>query len=445
MRRSAALPRLLLLSSLLGPLLLGGCQTTEIPFLMPATKPAVAPPATAAAPPTRPGAASPPASSLPAAPEVAAESLPAAGPRPVKAALLLPLTGPSAKVGNSLFNAAQLALFDVGVRDFTLIPMDTGGTPEGAGEAARQAVAQGVDILLGPLFASAVQAAAPAARGSRTSMIAFSTDRTVAGDGVYVLGFLPRPQVARIVGFARSQGRARFAALAPDNEYGRAIVAEMREVVPAMGGVLTRAAFYDPRSGDFSPAVERLVAGLPRRPVEPPPPGASEPERPVEPPLIADFDAMLIPDDGSRLRNVAAVLPFHGIDLDEVKLLGTMLWDDPGLGSEPALVGGWFPAAPPQAHAEFVRGYAEAFGARPPAIASLAYDATALAAVLGGQRPPDFSAASLTASSGFSGVDGIFRLLPDGTSERGLAVMEVARGGPRQVSPAPVTFEAPIY
>jgi hypothetical protein len=124
-----------------------------------------------------------------------------------------------------------------------------------------------------------------------------------------------------------------------------------------------------------------------------------------------------------------------------VKLLGTMLWDDPRLGSEPVFIGGWFPSVSAGRYGEFETRYTRLFGAKPPRVASLAYDATALAAVLGKQRPADFSQAALTQSAGFAGIDGIFRLRPDGTAERGFSVMEVTRNGSRTIDPAPTTFQ----
>jgi len=391
----------------------GACE--QIPLTTAVTKPA---------PPAEP----PPPTPVPPA-AVRQEALPpptvarpGAAARPVRVALLVPLSGQAAQVGQHLSNAAQLALFEVGGSNFTLQPFDTKGTPEGAAQAIQAAVAQDVDLVLGPLFSASVKAAAPVARAAGVNMIAFTTDRTAAGDGVFILGFLPRSQVARVVAHARNQAMTRFAVLAPDNEYGRAMTLAYRDVVTASGGIVTRESFYEPQSKDASAAVEQLAAGGP---------GA--------------FEALLLPDEGVRLRGAAALLGFRGVDLERVQLLGTMLWDDPALGNEPALVGGWYPAPPQDAHQEFVRSYRGAFGSNPPPIASLAYDATALAAVLAQRPNPDFTAATLTQPSGFAGVDGIFRLLPDGTNQRGLAVMAVSRTGPEEVSPAPSSFAGPVY
>ncbi len=383
-------------------LLIGACA--QIPVSQQPTKPAEPPPVTAT-PPT----------------PVVQEPLPMR--RGMKAALLVPMTGQAGAVGQSLFNAAQLALFEVGGDAFSIQPFDTKGTPEGAVKAAESATAQGADILLGPLFSADVKAAAPLAVQAGTPMVSFTTDRSAAGNGVFVLGFLPRSQVARVVGHARAHGISRFAVLAPDNDYGRTMANAYQAVVTGSGAMVTRAEFYDPRADDFSAAAERLTAGGP---------GA--------------FEALLLPDSPARVRKVAAALTAQGVDPARVQLLGTMLWADGAtLAGEPAVAGAWYPAPPQAAHEDFMQSYQRAFGTRPPAIASLAYDATAVAAVLARRPTPDFTPATLTQPGGFAGVDGIFRLLPDGTNQRGLAVMQLTPNGPREVSPAPSDFNGPIF
>lgn len=401
-----SLVRLLTKTSLaLAVVALAACQSPQIASQRPPTKPPEPPPA----------AAPPPVQQMPAA-----EAMTPAG---FKVALLLPMTGQGAALGDAMFNAAQLALFDASSQGFTLRPYDTHGTPDGAAAAARQAVEGGAAVVLGPIFSPEVKAAGQVTRAANIPMVAFTTDVTAAGNGVHVLGMLPRSQVARVVGQARQRGVTRFAALAPDNDYGRAVAAAYQDVVRSAGGIVTRQEFYDPASRDVSDAVRRLAAGE----------GSA-------------FEALLIPDEGTRLRAVAAALPAHGLGSDKVLLLGTALWgNDPRLGSEPALVGGWFPAPPQDEHAEFVADYQKHFNARPPGIASLAYDATALAAVLAKQTAGGSLPSVLTSPSGFAGVDGIFRLLPDGTNQRGLAVMEVTPDGARQIGPAPKSFEAAVF
>ena len=373
----------------------------------------------------------------------------------VRVGLLLPLTGPAADVGQSLLNAAQMALFDVGDERFVLQPYDTRGTPRGAALAAALAVAHGAQLLLGPVFSASAKAVAPQARAAGINMVPFTTDPSVAAPGVFVIGFLAHEQVRRIISFSRAQGIERFAVLAPATPYGEAVVDAMSQLVPATGAALTRVAYYDPSGENLNDVVRSLAdydsrhnallvqrAELESRSDAVSRVALRRLER-LDTIGEVPYDAILIPAKGGRLIEVAALLPFYDIDPGRVQLLGTMVWHTPGLGKEPALVGGWYPAPSPQGNASFYSRYRKLYDATPPAIATHGYDAIALAAVLG--RTPSnepFSSDSLASPSGFSGVDGVFRLLPTGLSERGLAVLEITRDGSEPIDPAPVTFEA---
>jgi len=292
---------------------------------------------------------------------------------------------------------------------------DTGTTPELAQTAAQTALSQGARLVLGPLFAAQVAAVAPAVKAAGVPMVSLSTDTSVAGNGVWVMGILPRIQVERVVGFTVSHGLKRLAAVAPANAYGDAVVAALSDSAAKDGAEVVTVQRYDPAAADLTPAVTAL--------------GSS-------------FDAVLIPEGGNRARVLAPLLAYHDIDPAVVKFLGTALWDDPTLGQEPNLVGGWFAAPDPGLWTEFGKRYRDFYGNAPPRLASIAYDATALAAVLARNAAgPDFSAATLTQPNGYTGVDGIFRLTPDGGVERGLAVLEMHRDGAVVIDPAPKTFE----
>ncbi len=350
-------------------------------------------------------------------------------------ALLLPLSGPNAPLGRAMLEAAQMALFDIADDRFALLPRDTQGTPAGAARAANQAIAQGARLILGPLLMPEVEAVKPVARTANVSVVAFSTAVQLAGDGVYLMSFLPKQQVNRIAAVARDKGANRFAALAPSTPYGQLVVDELRAATAAMGASVDRIEFYDPAARDPSAAVRRLAGHGPIRAARgQPQPAAAAVSAPDVP-----FDALLLPEGGGRLKEVAALLPYFDIDTEKVRLLGTGVWDEPGLGTEPALVGGWFAAPPPEARADFERRFQTLYKRRPPRLATLGYDAAALAALLA--RTNGFSPAALESPSGFSGVDGIFRFGPNGLVQRGLAVLQVTRTGTSTVIPAPETFE----
>ena len=374
----------------------------------------------------------------------------------VRVALLLPLSGRHGKVGADMLDAAQMALFEITGPGFELVPRDTNGTPEGAAEAARSALEDGAQIILGPLLSGSVALAADFARPVGVQIVGFSTDRAVAGDGVYLMGFLPEDQVRRVVSFARFQGMERFASLAPATPYGYAVAEALARAAEENLAVVTKAAFYTPGE-DATPIVRDFASYDARRALlaaeKAQVAGRTDDASKAALQRLANsetygelpFEAVLLPDGGASLMAIAPLLPYYDIDPAVVRYLGTGQWDDPRIGLEPALIGGWFAAPDPGRRAGFETRFEQFFGRRPARLATLAYDAVALAAVLAGDGgQPDFSRAAITAESGYAGLDGIFRFRPDGTAERGLAVLEVQRNAHRVVDPAPTTFAPAI-
>jgi branched-chain amino acid transport system substrate-binding protein len=369
-----------------------------------------------------------------------------AGPAgPAKIALLAPLSGPNAGLGQAILNAAQMALFETGGDQLTLVPRDTKGTADGAADAAHAAVAEGVSLILGPLLAAEVEAVRPIARDAHLNVIAFSTVTDLAGGNTFLMGFLPRQEVTREVAYSRQRGITRFATLAPDTAYGHLMADALRDTVSATGGTVAKVSFYDPRAGDASAAVGHLLPGNAALPGNVAPPG-TDPTAPNQtvppPPAVPSFDALLLPEGGSRLKEIAHALTAAGLDTKATRLLGSGLWDVPDINTEPALEGGWFAAAPPEARRQFEQRYRATYGHEPPRLASLGYDAAALAAVLAhGQGGPPFSRDAILDPNGFNGVDGLFRFTPQGLVQRGLAVLEVEPQGNVVVSPAPQSFQ----
>ncbi len=156
---------------------------------------------------------------------------------------------------------------------------------------------------------------------------------------------------------------------------------------------------------------------------------------------MPSFDALLLPEGGSQLKDIVRALSTAGLDTKATRLLGSGLWDVPDIGNEPALDGGWFAASPPEARRDFEQRYRATYGSEPPRLASLGYDAAALAAVLArGERGPPFSREAILDPNGFSGVDGLFRFTPEGLVQRSLAVLEVEPQSNIVVSPAPQSF-----
>lgn len=389
----------------------------------------------------------------PAQPETTVVSAPEDG--SIRVALLLPLTGSNSAVGKAMLSAAQMALFSFADKRFTLLIHDTRGAPEGAADAAKLAIGDGARLILGPLLSTSVLGMAPVARQAGVPVIAFSSDRSVAGQGVYTLGFLPSDQVDRVVTFARAQGLQRFAALAPDNAYGRTVASALRRAVAQAGGKVSQLELYNPEATDFSAVVRKLAdydyrrAALlaQRKQLEGKEDEVSKRalKRLENLQTIGDlpYDALLVADGGKRLQAIAALLPFYDIDPNQVRMLGTGQWDEPGIGAEPALVGGWYAAPSPAGRTGFEQEYASLYGVPPPRLATIAYDAAALAAVMAQSAGENkYSAAVLTNPNGYAGRDGIFRFLLDGTAQRGLAILQVRQRDAVVINAAPQTFQA---
>jgi len=386
---------------------------------------------------------------------------PLAEPPTVKVGLLLPLSGARADVGQALLHAAELALFDLGGERFTLLVRDTRGTPEGAAAAAEAVLAEDAVLILGPLFATSAEAVKPIVDAAEVPMITFSNNNAIAGPLTFVMGVTPRTQVDRVIDYAVSQGLRRFAVLAPENAYGTVVVQAMQDAILRNAVELSRVVMFDPQATDVSAEVQVLAdfnrrrseADAQRRDLEGRTDEAAQRAllrlQGVETMGDLPFDAILLPSSGQQLLSVAPLLAYYDVDPGEVRFLGTALWEDPNLLSEPTLQGGWFPAPPPALWKTFRERYEQSFGGAPPRVASLAYDAVALAAVLERRGESQgafvpFTPEAITQSPGFAGIDGIFRFLPSGQVQRGLAVLELRRSGFVERDPAPGSFPTGI-
>ena len=336
----------------------------------------------------------------------------------VKVALILPLSagGQAGAAAVSLRNAAELAMSEFSQPDIQLLVKDDRGTPDGARAATQAAISEGAELILGPLFADAVRAAGQVARGAGRPVIAFSTDAGVAAPGVYLLSFMPESEVERVVAYAARQGQRSFAALIPNTAYGRVAQAAFQTAVARNGGRIVAMETYDRASAAAQAAKIAAVAG-----------GASP-----------QVNAVFVPDSGDSLIAVAQALHGAGVDPQKVRMLGTGVWNEARIFSQPGLQGGWFAAPDAAGFNAFAQRYRAKYGSDPTRIATLGYDAVSLAAALvrtqGAQR---FSEPVLTNASGFAGADGVFRFNPNGTNERGLAVLEIRNGTAVPVSPAP--------
>src|SRR6476619_1646624 len=338
----------------------------------------------------------------------------------VRVAMILPLSaqGNAGVAAQSMKNAAEMALAEFKSPNIQLLVKDDGGSPQGAQSAAQQAISEGAEIIVGPLFAQSVSAAGQVARSRNIPIIAFSTDASVAARGVYLLSFLPETDVRRVVSYAASRGKRSFAALMPDNAYGTVVEAAFQQEVARHGGRVVVLEKYPHDANQTAEAVRRVAQAA------------------------SQIDSIFIPDSPDTVPQVAQALAANGVDIKRVQLLGTGLWgDDTRISSEKLLDGGWYPSPEQTGFRNFSGRYRARYGQDPVRTATLAYDAVALVAALvktqGMQR---FSEQVLTNPSGFAGIDGVFRFRPEGTNERGLAVLRVTPSGGQVSSPAPKSF-----
>ena len=341
-----------------------------------------------------------------------------AGTGHVKVGLMLPLSAPgnAGVAAQSMKNAAEMALAEFQNPNIQLLIKDDAGNPQGAQQGTQQALDEGAEIILGPLFAASVPATAQLARTRGVSVIAFSTDSSVAGRGVYLLSFLPESDVNRIIEYSAGIGKRSFAALLPENAYGNVVEAAFKQAVGRRGG---RIVAFEKYGADRAAAARNVAQAL------------------------GQADALFIADDGDSVVNVADALTAAGANLRNIQLLGTGLWDNPRVYASPSLQGGLYAAPDPAGFRSFSARYRAKFGSDPVRTATLAYDAVALVAALARtQGPQRFSPEVLTNPSGFAGIDGLFRFRADGTNERGLAVMKVATGGSVPVAGSPKSFGA---
>ena len=400
-------------------------------------------------------------------------------PRPAGAitiTLLLPISSSDENVrtlANTLLQAAQLALFDVARPELLLRVQDTGGTPVGAQTAARLALAAGTDLIVGPLFATSVQAVAPVLADERVPALALSNDRSVASKNIWLLGFIPEDNIDRAIAQTIGQGLTRFGALLPEGAYGERLGRALYEGIARYGGELVQIEIYPPDAPGMFEPVKRLAQYETRRaahgeemarleaearllaPTDTESENLFDSIRDIAPELVSTYealkrvetlgeipyDAVFMPEGGLALRNLAPLLPYFDVDPRRVKFVGTGLWDDPELGQEPPLHGGWYAAPDAALWRKFSDHYADKFLTRPARLASIAYDAVALAARLSAvHASAPFRPETLTDPNGFAGIDGILRLTSKGLAERGLAVHEIRRKKTILVSPAPASF-----
>jgi ABC-type branched-subunit amino acid transport system substrate-binding protein len=320
-----------------------------------------------------------------------------------------------------------MAAEEPGARTITVKVYDTGGDPARAATVARQAVAEGAKLIVGPLFGANTPAVADAVRGTGINVLSFSSDSAVAGDPVYVTGYLPEMEARRILGYAARQGLTTIGVYAPQIPYGDAALRGAEEAASSTGAFIATRMTYPRSFQDIQATAGEFAQNA----------------------NAAGVQAVLLPDYGDGLKIVGSFLDFNGLSPARVKFLGLGQWETRSTFGEQALRGGWFAGADPASVQAFADRYAARYGEVPQqaVVAALGYDAVRIAAALvadarvSGSREP-FSDAALTRPQGFSGALGPVRFLPDGRAERGLAILSVGARSFEVLEPVPPSFGA---
>lgn len=344
----------------------------------------------------------------------------------VRAGVALPFGHPNTNVrqqAEGMLAAIELALFDHAGENFLIIPEDTGGSGDRTREIAKGFREKEVDMVFGPLFGSNVPIMREGLSGTGAPIIAFSNDTSVAGGGAWLGSVAPEEEVRVVVRYAASRGYTSFAYFGPSSELGQKVQRTLEFEAMQAGGRLLTTGFYlsdsvnpDSEARSFAQSVMSAAQN-------------------------GERVAVLVPERGNRLRRIAPLLAYEGVDTRLVKMIGIGAWDDPAIWREPSLRGAWFPSAPKLEMQDFESRYQRQYGQAPTSLGAVAYDAAALSMAL--SRDGDLQVSELLDQDGFAGVNGLFRFKFDGTAERGLAIYEIdpqSETGVKEVQPVPNSF-----
>ncbi|NQY96693.1 MAG: penicillin-binding protein activator [Henriciella sp.] len=365
----------------------------------------------------------------------------------IRAGVMLPFTHPNPRVrqqAEGMLAGIELALFDYGNENIVLLPKDTGGSQSQATTAAEDLANKGVDVVLGPLFGANVQPVREAVTPESDPgffgigaeepeegkpVIAFSNDKSVASYGAWLASIAPEEEVAAIVEYAALRGYDQFAFFGPQSRLGTRIEGAMQESVLLNGGFMLASSFYEPTTANPNTEAEYFAQTIAAA---------------VE---AGGSVAVLVPERGNRLRRIAPLLAYYGVDTRQVKMLGLGGWNDEAVWREPSLRGAWFPTAPAGDIADFEQSFTRLYGTEPSSLAAVAYDAAALVVAL--SQDGVLETEELINRDGFLGVNGLFRFRTDGSAERSLAIMEIDPTAPdgsgvREILPVSPSFDETI-
>ncbi|OWY03128.1 penicillin-binding protein activator [Thioclava sp. IC9] len=343
---------------------------------------------------------------------------------PIKVALLVPSGSGNAgdeTLARALQNAANLAIQDLKGTRIDLQVYNTAGNPQQAAAMATKAADEGAKVILGPVYAQSANAAGLAVASRNINVLAFSNNTNVAGGNVFVLGPTFQNTANRLVSFAARQGKQRIMVVHEQTTAGEIGAQAIQTAIARSGASLAGVASYPFSQQGVVDATPQIASRV----------------------KSGDVDALfLTADTAGALPLLTQLMGEQGVTPQTTQYIGLTRWDiPPATLSLPGTQGGWFAEPDPALQQQFVSRYTAAYGQAPHPIAGLAYDGVAaIGALVKSGNPNALTKQGLTQRSGFVGVNGVFRLLPDGTNERALAVAQVRNGQAVVIDPAPRNF-----
>ncbi|MCY4243313.1 MAG: penicillin-binding protein activator [Rhodobacter sp.] len=343
---------------------------------------------------------------------------------PVAVALLVPAESGIAEndlLAEGIENAVRLAMGDMRGVTIDLRVYATAANPERAAEAALQAVDEGAGIILGPLYAGSTEAVGAAVARSGVNVLSLSNSTDIAGDNVFVLGNTFENTAERLVKYALDSNRSRIMVVHGQGQTEEKGFAAISAAMERQGAELVSVASFEMSQNAVVEIAPEIAATAESEGAE------------------AIF---LTSGNAGALPILTQLMVENGLDPETVQLIGLQRWDIPSSALELApLQGGWFALPSPWSIRKYEERYHAAYGKRPHPVSSIAYDGIAMiGALVGSGRSRTLSANALTEPTGFAGVNGVFRLRPDGTNERGLAVATIFEKRVAVIDPAPIGF-----
>lgn len=365
-----------------------------------------------------------------------------------KVALLLPMSGRNKDLGKVLYNSAIMSLFDNDLdSDIELVLFDTKSSPQDAKSAVNEIAGQDIKLIIGPVFSNELEAIKDdIAQNELTAISLSNNQKFIESDGIFLSGFFPEQQIERSIEYAISQNKLNFAAILPNNIYGKALADLIRESMHGKDTVFVTADFYQLSGDNLSRTVDRVIKSY-LIPAE-----LSEQIRKKEVP--ADFQiseedkirpqVLLIPEAGRQLANIAKSIKDLNKEEREFLLVGSSQWDNAATLSDRNLEGAIIAAPRNDRFRSFEKSYYQLHSEFPPRISSIMYDIVAATIEVNSSKRGDPQYWDFVhhknSKNGFEGIDGLFRFLPNGLVQRSLAILKIENGRLVTIEEAPDHF-----